>query len=133
MSEYDIIDSEGNVVEKAETTPEPIPLERPQEPPTKGQLKLLRKQYVTVQHPRVVACQHRLAMNRQPRMRNCESCWLAWFNEHGELVQQLDEMHTGGHDNIIVALQGTKFFKRWLQFMSTIAQWKQQESNEQVG
>lgn len=129
---YDVVDSTGEVVETAEQQQAAIPLEREHVEPTPGELKKLRKQYVTIQHPRVVACQHRLDLSRQPRHRNCQSCWFAWLNEHGEIVQQLDEMHTSGNDAIIIQLQGSKFFKRWLQFMATVAQWKQQEQNEQV-
>jgi len=131
MSEfYDVVDSEGNVVETAAEQQVEVPLEREQKAPTEGELKLLRKQYVTVQHPRVVACQHELNLSKQPTHRNCESCWFAWFNNHGELVQQLDEMHTGGNDAIIIQLQGKKFFKRWTQFMSTIAQWEKQQASQ---
>lgn len=92
--------------------------------PTVGELKLLRKQYITVQHPRVIACLHRLDMGRQPRHRNCEHCWFAWFQNHGEVVQQLDEMHTSDNDGLIIYLQGSKFYHRWRQFMATVAQWK---------
>ncbi len=133
---YDVVDSSGAVVEtaaeqEAQGTPE-IPLERQQEPPTPGELKKLRKQYVTIQHPRVVACQHRLNLSKQPRQRNCESCWFAWLQNHGELVQQLDEMHTSGNDFLIVQLQGKKFFKRWTQFMSTIAQWQKDQAAQEI-
>lgn len=102
----------------------------PPEPPTEGQLKLLRKQYVTVQHPRVVGCGHALDMTRKPRT-NCETCVFAWFNSHGEVCQQLDKMHTEGNDELIVQLQGIKFYSQWRKFMSTVANWEQ-ESNEQV-
>lgn len=91
----------------------------------------LRKMYVTVKLPRVNPCGHRLDLSTQPRMRNCQPCWFAWFQNHGEVVQQLDEMHTEGLDHVIVALQGKKFYHRWRQFMATIAQWKAyQESLE---
>jgi len=98
--------------------------------PTAGEYKLLRKQYVTIQHPRVVACQHRLDLHRQPRHRNCDTCWLAWFQNHEEVVKQLDEMFTEHGAPLIVQLQGKKFYHRWRQFMATIAQWQLAESNE---
>ena len=142
MSEfYDIVDSGGNVVETAAeqaaqleaasavvTLPEEIPLERKPDPPSSGEMKILRKQYVTVKLPRVIACQHRLDLGRQPRMRNCESCIFAFFQNHGEMVQQLDEMHTSGKDSLIIQLQGKKFYRNWRRFMSTIAQFKQEEN-----
>lgn len=152
MSEfYDIVDSAGNVVETAAeqasqieansavvTLPEvpEIPLEREQPKLTEGEIKKLRKQYVTVQLPRVLACQHRLDLSRQPRHRNCETCWFAWFNSHGEIVQQCDEMFQADRGVMLTNLQGTKFVKRFLQSMSTIASWKAteavKENSEQV-
>jgi len=92
---------------------------------TPGELKRVNKQFVTVQHPRVIGCQHRLDLSRQPRHRNCETCWFAWFQNHGEVVQQLDEMHVAEGDDLIEQLQGKKFLHRWRQFMSTIASWKE--------
>jgi hypothetical protein len=144
MSEfYDVVDSEGNVIEVAAeqkaqieeasaVVNSPVPLERERKQPTEGEMKKLRKQYVTMQNPKVVACGHSLDLSKQPRHRGCESCWFAFFNEHGEMVRQLDEMHTSGNDAIIVALQGSKFLHRWKQFMATIAQWKQKENDTQV-
>lgn len=100
---------------------------------TEGEIKLVRKKYVTIHHPRVIICKHRLDLRCPPRHANCQHCWFAFFNNHGKVVQQLDEMHTAGEDRVIVALQGVKFLHRWLQFMATIAQWKTaQEINEQV-
>jgi hypothetical protein len=101
-----------------------------QKPPTPAEARKLRKLYVTVRHPRVAGCGHRLNLHKQPRQRNCQTCWFAWFNNNGKIVQQLDEMHVKNEDNIIVALQGEKFFRRWLQFMSTVAQWKQQAEQQ---
>ncbi len=124
---YDVVDSEGTVVETAEShQTETTPVE-PEKPLSRSQIGKLRKQYVTIQHPRVRACNHSLDMNQQPRHRNCQYCWFAWFNGHGEVVQQLDEMHTSGQDELIIQLQGKKFLHRWRQFMSTVANLKAEE------
>lgn len=106
-----------------------IQMVEPEKVLSEGELKNYRKQYVTVVLPRVLACGHRLDLGRQPRNKNCEDCWFAWFNEHGEICQQLDEMNTAHGDDVIVQLQGVKFLHRWRQFMSTVANWKQ-ENNE---
>ena len=133
---YDIIDSEGNLVEKADfkdaITEEgkELVVGSAEKQLTEGDVKKLHKLYTTCRHPVVLACKHRLDLHVQPRHRNCEHCWFAFFNQHGELVQQLDEMHTEGNDSVIVALQGVKFLHRWRQFMSTIAKWK--EENEET-
>lgn len=146
MSEfYDVVDSDGNIVETAAEQlkegdvvvssealvgPEAVPLERERKQPTEGEMKKLRKQYVTIQNPKVIACGHGLSLGTQPTHRNCESCWFAFFQNHGELVQQLDEMHTTGQDKVIVDLQGSKFYSQWRKFMSTVANWKQERKSE---
>jgi hypothetical protein len=146
---YDVVDYKGNVIETAEEqarhyieggnresaviaieTNKEIPLERQQPELTPGEIKKLRKKYITVQHPKVVVCQHRLDLNKQPVHRNCQSCWFAWFQNHGEIVQQLDEMFVADGEQLIIQLQGKKFYHRWRQFMATIAQWKQVEATE---
>lgn len=132
---YDVVDSAGNVVETAAEQQEQagVPLER--KPPELSPLEIrkLRKQYVTVKHPIVNKCGHSLDLNRKPRT-NCEFCIFAWFNSHGEICQQLDEMRAAGGDDLIIQLQGVKFYKMWLRFMSTVANWKkeQEEMNEQT-
>ena len=119
---YDIVDSDGNLVEKADK------VDSEEKQLTSGDVKKLHKLYTTVRLPVALACKHRLDLHEQPRHRNCEHCWFAWFNQHGEIVRQLDEMHADGQDVVIVQLQGKKFLHRWRMFMATIARWK--EENE---
>lgn len=115
---FTIKDPDGNVVGGG-------PIVQPEKQLSIGEIKKLRKQYVTIAHPRVAGCGHRLDLNRQPRHRNCQTCWFAWFQNHGEICQQLDEMHQASGDAMIVQLQGKKFLHRWRMFMATVAQWKQ--------
>ena len=140
---YDVIDPEGNTIETAEEQRAEAIEHKVEVAPvvhTPEQLRAMirrwNKENVTVRLPRVLGaagCGHRLDLSQHPRHSNCESCWFAWFNNHGEIVQQLDEMHTNNNDAMIVELQGVKFLHRWLQFMATVAQWKkQQEKNEQT-
>lgn len=124
---YDVYDENGNLVEAA---PKEIPLQRERKELNEGEKRKLRKLYVTVQHPKVSGCGHRLDMQRTPVHINCESCLFAWFNNHGEIVQQLDEMHIAGGDKMIIQLWGKKFYHRWRQFMATVAQLKSMEGNE---
>jgi hypothetical protein len=137
---YDVVDSEGNVVETAEQQAKEATgdvlvvdaFEKPKEI-TPFEIRKLNKLYVTFKHPKVIACEHRLDLSKQPQHRNCEHCWMAWFQNHGEIVQQLDEMYQNHGEKLIVQLQGKKFYHRWRQFMSTVAQWQQVgEVNEQV-
>lgn len=135
---YDVVDSEGNVVETAEQQKTDAQIteegkekivKAAEKELTEYDKRKLRKVYVTIKHPRVIGCQHRLDLSFQPRQRNCHNCWFAWFNNHGELVQQLDEMYQTHGYGLIVQLQGNKFYHRWRQFMATVAQMKQQENN----
>jgi hypothetical protein len=118
---YDIVDSEGTLIEHDgvpvvdEPAPVPVPVRQ------------------TCHLPVVKACGHRLDLHVQPSHRNCEDCWFAFFNTHGELCRQLDEMHMSeGGDSAIIQLQGVKFLHRWRQFMSTIARWKFEQAAEQM-
>jgi hypothetical protein len=124
---YDIVDSDGNLVEAAQPSAENTFAEPPKMP-TPAEMRKLRKQYVTVQHPKVVACGHSLDLSRQPAHTNCESCWFAWFQNHGEVVQQCDEMFQADGGVLIVQLQGKKFLHRYLQFMSTLAAWEKENA-----
>lgn len=104
---------------------EPVTLiEGPQKVLTPIEIRKLRKLCVTRHLPKVKGCGHKLDLEFQPTKRNCEFCWFAWFQNHGEICKQLNEMHTAGADNIIIELQGKKFLHRYLQFMSTLAQWQ---------
>ena len=116
---YDIVDSDGNIVETAEAqaTARANAIDKA-EPEVTVPEKV--KNYPTVL-PRVKACGHRLHPMFQPRMRNCQHCWYAWFDFHKEIVSQLDHMHSEGHDAVIKQLQGDKFYHRWRQYMSTMA------------
>ncbi len=111
---YDVVDSDGNVVETAaEQQSQPIDIRK------------ARKQYVTIRRPRVTSCGHKLDLSRKPVHINCPSCVFAWFQNHGEICQQLDEMYNIHGPDSIIQLQGIKFYKQWRKFMSTVAQWKQ--------
>jgi hypothetical protein len=129
----------ADIVEPLADEPVEIPINEPttiiaDEKPklTRSEIKKLRRQFVTVIHPRVAGCMHRYTPDRQPRHRNCEHCWFAFFQNHGNLVQTTDELHsTEGGIQMIVDLQGIKFLRRFRQFMATVAQWKaaQEQAN----
>jgi len=108
---YDVVDGEGNLVEKAVEVPaNPLP----------------RKRNVTVCLPRVIACKHRLDLSRPPRHRNCDDCWFAFFQNNPHTVETADELHQAGNSRLIEQLQGTKFLKKFRNFMSTVAKLKEQ-------
>jgi hypothetical protein len=117
---YDIVDSDGNIVETAEEQAAARANEiNKAEPETPAAPEKVENHPTVL--PRVKACEHRLHPMFQPRMRNCQSCWYAWFDFHKEIVSQLDHMHSESQDEVIKQLQGDKFYHRWRQYMSTIA------------
>lgn len=100
---------------------------------TLSEIKKLRKQFWTVQREVVAMCGHKIVHETPPK-NNCEVCWFAWFQNHGELVQELDKCFTEEEygDQILTSIWGSKFVKNFLAFMSTVANWKndiQQEGN----
>lgn len=91
---------------------------------TLSDIKKFNKIYVTVQHPRVKECGHRFDEFHEPR-HNCEFCWFAFFNTHGDLVKTVDEIfHKENGIHVLTALKGKKFVRNFTKFMSTVAQWK---------
>ncbi len=74
---------------------------------------------------RVPQCGHRFKAGRTPEHVNCESCWFAFFQTHGELSQAVEEVYAKHGKSLIIHLKGKKFLDMFLKFLSTIAQYKQ--------
>lgn len=93
-------------------------------PLTRKQYKNLLRLYFTVRRSTVEACGHKIDTDHQP-YGNCQMCWFAWFNCHGELVKAIDELlHKAGGESLILGFHGHKFLRNYRRFMSTIAHWK---------
>lgn len=108
-------------VEKEEIDPTTLNYEQerrmrliPFRPATAGVLK----------YRRIPSCGHKFVPGREPRHRNCESCWFTFFQVHGELVRTADEIHKQFGVAGLRQLKGPKFTKNFTRFMSTIAQWR---------
>lgn len=91
---------------------------------TKTQIGKANKAMVTIQCPVVSACGHKFDPSRQPRHRNCQSCWFTWLNEHGELVQTAEECYVNEGPEVLTQLQGKVFTHNLLKFLSTVANLK---------
>ena len=71
----------------------------PKQELTRKQLGQLRRQYVTINHGRVKACNHLAKFSAtQPPRGNCVDCWKAWFMTQCDL----DSLH------VILTQQGAK-------------------------
>ena len=120
--QYDVVDSDGVLVEQA--VDKPVITMMPKL--TKRQLGKIRRVHVTINHPRVTGCLHRLDLTKHPRHRNCHNCWWAWFNNNGGTVTTADELWQAGNSKMIEQLNGTKFLKYFIKFMATVAHMKTQ-------
>lgn len=96
--------------------------EEPRHTPTMGQIM---RAYWTVVHPRVSACWHKYD-NTIPR-NNCEYCWFAFFQSHGELTAELDKAYRTEGKAVIVRTNGKKFANMFLRFMSTVAKFVEEQ------
>jgi|ERR1017187_4663664 hypothetical protein len=125
--QYDVVDSDGVLVEQA--VDKPVITMMPKL--TKGQLGKIRRVHVTINHPRVTGCLHRLDLTRHPKHRGCHSCWFAWFQNNGPTVATADELYKAGNKKLIEELNGTIFYKHFLMFMATIEGLKEKDVNLQ--
>lgn len=92
---------------------------------TLRQFKALRGKYFTVRHKRMEPCGHRLDQVTEPR-NNCEFCWFAFFQTHGELVQTADKAAMEQGIDFLDKMRGVKWRKMFLRFMSTVAMFKKE-------
>lgn len=93
--------------------------------------KNLMRQYFTVRRPIVQGCGHKIDVDdRDGPRNNCESCWFAFFNNHGEMVQTVDEMIQKHGSETVVRMRGVKFLKMFRSFMSTLVAWKARSLSE---
>ena len=77
-----------------------------------------------IRYQRLPVCHHKFVPGAEPRHRNCESCWFAFFQIHGEIVQAADEVHSKYGISGLAQLRGQKFAQNFTKFMATVAVWK---------
>lgn len=92
---------------------------------TLRQFRALRGKYFTIRHKRMEPCGHRLDQVTEPR-NNCEYCWFAFFQTHGELVQTADKAAMEQGIDFLDRMRGVKWRKMFLRFMSTVAMFKKE-------
>jgi hypothetical protein len=92
-----------------------------------GLSRLLPKQQAqtpsgSLHYPRLPGCNHKYRHEGLPAHRNCNFCWGAFFQNHGEIVELADEMYRGGGPQELMWLQGKKFVKYFQKFMATVSE-----------
>lgn len=132
--------AEGVSVKLAEDTPEPVVYEQPNYPyyrtlPDGKRVEITRAEYkaamrteFTVKNNVNPMCGHRVTVGSVPSHHNCEACWFAYFQVHGEVTKLADEIFQQHGkkeaEAIITQIKGRKFFRNFLKFMSTVAKLK---------
>jgi hypothetical protein len=111
--------AEPTVTVATEEFAEPTPTPPAPEKLTRKQLGQLRRQYVTLTHGRVKACEHlaRFSKDHDPK-NNCVYCWEAYLMT----CVDLDFVHavlTQKGAKALVAIRGTKFVRMFHGFLST--------------
>jgi len=77
-----------------------------------------------LKYQRAPICGHKVILEREPRHRNCQSCWFIFFNAHKELVEACDEVFKNFGEDGLKQIRPGKFTTNYLRFMSTVASWK---------
>jgi len=98
---------------------EPEPLAPAPEKLTRKQLGQLRRQYLTVQHGVVRACEHKAKFSKDHDPKNnCVSCWNAYFATSVDL-DLIHAVLTQKGVKALVAMKGTKFVRMFHGFLSS--------------
>jgi hypothetical protein len=109
-------------METLEQMTNPSEPEAPAAPPeklTRKQLGQLRRQYLTITHGTVKACEHkaRFSKDHDPK-NNCVDCWSAFFATSVDLEFVHTVLTTKG-GKALVAIKGTKFVRMFHGFLSS--------------
>ena len=101
------------------STEEPTLPAAPPEKLTRKQLGQLRRQYLTITHGRVKACDHlaRFSKDHDPKS-NCVDCWSAYFATSVDLDFIHTVLTTKGV-KALVTMKGTKFVRMFHGFISS--------------
>jgi hypothetical protein len=98
---------------------EPAAPATPPEKLTRKQIGQLRRQYVTIVHGTVKACEHKATFSKDHDPKNnCVYCWAAYFATSVDLDFIHTVLTTKGV-RALVAMKGTKFTKMFHGFLSS--------------
>lgn len=98
-------------------------LNQTQKPLTKAEYKKAMNAYWTIRHSIVKACGHKFDHNPlvTPKHRNCDECWLAYFNTNGEQTQIAEECLAKEGPEILEKIKGKQYVKRLYWFLAIVA------------
>lgn len=106
--------------------------ENPPKVLTRSEYKAAMRTFFTQRHATVTPCGHKFHPTAEPK-NNCQYCWFCYYNEHGEVTQTAEECFQKEGADFLIKLRGKKFFKNFLKFMATLAQYQAIKEKEQNG
>ena len=89
--------------------------------PTPAEWRKLRGQFFTERRQTIAACGHKFYPENPPQHANCDDCWFAFFQTHGELTQSIEEAYQKLGLGLVERLQGRKVAREFLKFMGMLA------------
>jgi hypothetical protein len=86
-----------------------------------------------VRYPTIRGCGHKYREFQQPRHRNCDTCWNAFFFNQKELTENLARNITEQGPEIVTYIQGRKCLTEFLRFARLLAAYEQFRQNPATG
>jgi hypothetical protein len=98
---------------------------------TPKQIGKLRRQFVTISHGTVNACQHKFHPTNEPRT-NCDDCWEAYFRVQTGVVKGIQSILLALGDKELVKARGAKFYRRFKQFAAKIEEEQRNAAAQEI-
>ena len=122
VSEVQTADDQSNIKPQQDPTLQPEKL-------TEKQMRELRRIHVTRRNPTVIACQHKLKLDKHPT-NNCVYCWQAYFHTQANIEELFIKLRTCGVKKF-TAKYGLKFTKNLRGFVAAELMKNRKEEKEQ--
>jgi hypothetical protein len=87
--------------------------------------KLVKRFDKPVRYPFARGCGHQFVELQQPRHRNCETCWNAFFWNQNEMTENIARNVQEQGPEIVQAIHGKKFLTHFLRFAILLARYEQ--------
>jgi hypothetical protein len=86
--------------------------------------KLVKTYAEPVKFPYARGCGHQFHDQTQPRMKNCDICWNAYFWNQNEFTENISRNIMDQGPGVVEAVHGTKFLKHFLRFAKLLARYE---------
>jgi hypothetical protein len=86
--------------------------------------KLVKTYAEPVKFPYARGCGHQFHDQTQPRMKNCDVCWNAYFWNQNEFTENISRNIMDQGPGVVEAVHGTKFLKHFLRFAKLLARYE---------